>query len=336
MRALVCRAWGEIDGLQLVELPAPSPGPGELLLDVVATSANFADSIMVKGQYQTKPPFPFSPGLEAAGRVARIGPEVGGFQVGDKVMAILAHGGFAEQAIAKASETYPLFPGMSFAEGAAFPVAYISAHVAIRWQGRLEAGETLLVLGAAGGSGLAAVEIGKAMGARVIAAASSDERLAAVRQHGADEVVNYAATNLTERVMQLTADKGADVCFDPVGGKLFDAALSALGWGGRIVVFGFVGGVPQIPANRLLVKHRSAMGSSLRYFRWHRPDLLQRTISELADFHRAGKLKPLITHRLPLERGVEALRLLTERKAFGKVVIEVRPETARTDGAPPA
>ncbi|MBM3489888.1 MAG: NADPH:quinone oxidoreductase family protein [Alphaproteobacteria bacterium] len=326
MRALVCRAWGEIDSLELADVPAPKPGPGELLLDIVATSANFADSIMVKGQYQTKPAFPFSPGLEGAGRVAAVGPEVDGFKVGDRVMAILAHGGFAEQAIAKAAETYHLFPGMSFAHAAVFPVAYISAHVAIRWQGRLEAGETLLVLGAAGGSGLAAVEIGKAMAARVIAGASSDERLQAVKRHGADEVVNYARDNLTEQVMRLTADKGCDVCFDPVGGKLFDQALSALGWGGRVVLFGFVGGVPQIPANRLLVKHRSAMGSSLRYFRWHRPDLLRRSMEELAAHYRAGKLRPLISHRLPLEQGVEALRLLTRRQAFGKVVVDVRPE----------
>ncbi len=326
MRALVCRAWGAIDSLELADLPRPKPGPGELLLDVVASSANYADSLMVAGKYQTKPPFPFSPGLEAAGRVAEIGDDVEGFRPGDRVMAILAHGGFAEQAIAKADETFPLFDGMSFAEGAVFPVAYISAHVAIRWQGRMEPGETLLVLGAAGGSGLAAVEIGKAMGARVVAGASSDERLAAVRAHGADAVVNYATEDLKDRVMALTDDKGADVCFDPVGGKLFDGALSALGWGGRFIHFGFVGGVPQVPANRLLVKNRSAVGSSLRYFRWYRPDLLKRSLGELAAFHAEGRLKPMISHRVALAEGVEALRLLTDRSAFGKIVIEVRPQ----------
>jgi NADPH2:quinone reductase len=193
MRALICRAFGDIDTLELAELPAPEPGPGEVLLDVVASSANFADSIMVAGNYQTKPDFPFGPGLEASGRIRALGAGVEGFAPGDAVMATVPHSGFAEQAIAKAQMTWPLFDGMDFATAAAFPVAYLSAHAAIRWQGRLEAGECLLVLGAAGGSGMAAVEIGKAMGARVIAAASNDERLEAVRAHGADEIVNYAA-----------------------------------------------------------------------------------------------------------------------------------------------
>ena len=326
MRALICRAWGDIDSLEMGEMAAPVPGPGEILLDVVASSANFADTIMVAGKYQTKPDFPFAPGLEAAGRVARVGEGVGGFQPGDRVMATLAHGGFAEQAIAVEAETWPLFDGMSFADGAAFAVAYLSTHLAIRWQGRLEKGETMLVLGAAGGSGLAAVEIGKAMGARVIAGASSDERLKAVREHGADEVVNYANEDLKDKVMAITNGKGADVCFDPVGGKLFDSALSSLGWGGRFVHFGFVGGVPQVPANRLLVKHRSALGSSYRYFRWHRPDLVKRSMAELGEFYGQGHLHPIISRRLPLDQGVEALRLLTERRAFGKVVVDVAPE----------
>ncbi len=210
---------------------------------------------------------------------------------------------------------------MSFDEAGAFPVAYISSHVALRWQGRLEPGETLLVLGAAGGVGLTAVEIGKAMGARVIAAASTAEKLAVARERGADDLINYATEKLTDRVMALTNDKGADVCFDPVGGEIFDAALSSLGWGGRILLVGFVGGIPKIPANRLLVKHRAALGSSLRYFRWHAPDKLRRTVDELLQWYAEGKLRPCISHRLPLERSVEAIRLLTDRKAHGKVVV---------------
>jgi NADPH2:quinone reductase len=210
---------------------------------------------------------------------------------------------------------------MSFEEAGAFPVAYISSHVAIRWLGRLEPGETLLVLGAAGGVGLTAVEIGKAMGARVIAGASTAEKLAVARERGADDLVNYATEKLTDRVMALTDGKGADVCFDPVGGDLFDAALSALGWGGRILIVGFVGGVQQIPANRLLVKNRSALGSSLRYFRWHEPDKLRRSVDELLSWYEHGKLKPCISHRLPLEKSVEAIRLLTDRRAYGKIVV---------------
>src|SRR5215470_12930860 len=321
MRAVICRAWGAVEDLTIEEVPAPAPAADEVLIDVRATSVNYADSIMVAGKYQTRPPFPFSPGLETAGVVARCGDGVTRFRPGDRVMATLAYGGLAEQAVAKESETFAIPDGMSFDEAGAFPIAYISSDVAIRWQGRLEAGETLLVLGAAGGVGLTAVEIGKAMGARVIAGASTLDKLALAKEHGADELVNYATDNLTERVMALTADRGADVCFDPVGGELADAALSALGWGGRMLLVGFVGGVQQIPANRLLVKNRSALGSSLRYFRWHAPDKLLRTTTELLEWYGAGKLRPLVTHRLPLERSVEAIRLLTDRKAHGKIVV---------------
>src|SRR5712671_535098 len=325
MRALICRQWGGIDELTVGEAPVPEPAPGEVLIRVKATAVNYADSIMVAGRYQTKPPLPFSPGLETAGVVAACGREVSGLKPGDSVMAILAYGGLAEFAVAPAAETYIIPDGMSFAEAGAFPIAYISSHVAIRWQGRLEAGETLLVLGAAGGVGLAAVEIGKAMGAHVIAAASTPEKLAAAVEHGADATIDYSTDQLTDRVMALTEGRGADVCFDPVGGSLFDAALSSLGWGGRILLVGFVGGVPQIPANRLLVKHRAALGSSLRYFRWHAPDKLARSVAELLRWHGEGKLRPCVTHRLPLEQSVEAIRLLTERRAHGKVVVELEP-----------
>ena len=321
MRAVVCRAWGGVEDLKVEEVPAPAPGPGEVLVSVRATAVNYADALLVAGRYQTKPALPFSPGLETAGVVAATGEGVTRFARGDRVMAVLPYGGLAELAVAPEAETFAIPDGMTFEEAGAFPIAYISSHVALRWQGRLEPGETLLVLGAAGGVGLTAVEIGKAMGARVIAGASTAEKLAAARRRGADEIVNYASENLTERVMALTDGKGADVCFDPIGGDLFDAALSALGWGGRILLVGFVGGVPQIPANRLLVKHRAALGSSLRYFRWHAPDKLRRSVEELLGWYGEGRLRPLITHRLPLERTVEAIRLLTDRKAHGKVVV---------------
>src|SRR6266704_4792745 len=271
MRAVICRAWGPVDDLKPEHAAPPTPGPGQLVIDIKATGVNYADSIMVAGRYQTRPPFPFSPGLETAGVVTRRGEGVTRFKTGDRVMAILAYGGFAGQALADEAETFPIPDAMPFDEAGAFPIAYISSHVAIRWQGRLEAGETLLVLGAAGGVGLTAVEIGKAMGARVIAGASTAEKLAVAQEHGADALINYTAESLTERVMSLTNGAGVDVCFDPVGGDLFDAALSSLGWGGRILLVGFVGGIPRIPANRLLVKQRSALGCTLRYFRWHAP-----------------------------------------------------------------
>ena len=297
MRAVVCRAWGEVENLTLDDVPAPTPGEDEVLIDVRATAVNYADSLLVAGRYQTKPPLPFSPGLETAGVVAACGTGVTRFSSGDRVMAILPYGGLAERAVAPEAETFAIPDGMSFEEAGAFPIAYISSHAAIRWQGRLEPGETLLVLGAAGGVGLTAVEIGKAMGARVIAGASTAEKLAVARDRGADDGINYATEDLTERVMALTGGKGADVCFDPVGG------------------------VPQIPANRLLVKHRAALGSSLRYFRWHAPDKLRRSVEELIQWYEAGRLRPFVTHCLPLERGIEAIRLLTDRKAHGKVVV---------------
>jgi NADPH:quinone reductase len=321
MRAVICRAWGSVDDLKLEDVAPPTPGPGQVVIDVKATGVNYADAIMVAGRYQTRPPFPFSPGLETAGIVARCGDGVTHCKPGDRVMAILAYGGFAEQALADEGEVFAIPEQMPFDEAGAFPVAYVSSHVAIRWQGRLEAGETLLVLGAAGGVGLTAVEIGKAMGARVIAGASTAEKLAVARERGADATINYATEKLTERVMALTDGKGADLCFDPVGGDLFDAALSSLGWGGRILLVGFAGGIPSIPANRLLVKHRAALGSSLRYFRWHAPDKLRRSVEELIEWYGKGVLRPCLTHRLPLERSVEAIHLLTDRKAHGKVVV---------------
>lgn len=321
MRAMIAKAWGKPEDMELLDVPAPLPKPDEVVIAVRATAANYADSIMLAGHYQTKPPFPFSPGLEASGEVLACGSACTRLKPGDRVMAILSWGGFAEQVTAKESETWVIPDSMSFEDAGAFLTAYVSSHVAIRWQGRMEAGETMLVLGAAGGVGLTAVEIGKAMGARVIAAASTPEKLELTRAHGADETINYTSENLLERVMALTDGKGVDVCYDPVGGKLFDAALSSLGWGGRILLIGFVGGVPQIPANRLLVKHRAALGSSLRYFRWNRPDLLHRSMEELLGWYADGKLKPIVSARYPLDQAAAAIASLTERRATGKVVI---------------
>jgi NADPH2:quinone reductase len=324
MRALVCDAYGAVDALRVGELARPVPGPREILIEVIATAVNYADALMVGGTYQTRPEPPFAPGLEAAGVVSACGAEVTRFKPGDRVMALLAHGGMAEFAVAAESDAWPIPAAMSFDDAAVFPVAYISSDVALRWQARVAAGETLLVLGAAGGVGLTAVEIGVAMGATVIAAASTPERLAAAASRGAHHLINYRDEDLTAAVMRLSAQRGVDVCFDPVGGVLFDKALSSLAWGGRIVLVGFVGGVPRIPANRLLVKHRAAFGSSLRYFRWHAQDKLQASVAGLFDWYANGRLKPHITHHMPLAAGVAALKLLTERQAFGRVLVRVR------------
>ena len=212
MRALLCRAWGAVEDLSVDDVPTPTPATREILIAVKAAGVNYADALIVAGRYQERPPLPFSPGFEAAGSVAACGEGVTRFRPGDRVMALLPYGGLAEMALALETDTFAVPDGMSFEEAGAFPVAYISSHVALRWQGRLEPNETLLVLGAAGGLGLTAVEIGKAMGARVIAAASTTEKLAVARERGADDIVNYATEDLTARVLALTEGKGVDVC----------------------------------------------------------------------------------------------------------------------------
>ena len=323
MQGLICDRWSEVSELRIGKLEDPRPAADEVLIRVHTTAVNYADSIMVRGHYQTKPPFPFAPGLETAGEIVECGSEVTGFAPGDRVMAILAYGGLAELACAKAAEIYRIPDAMSWQDAAAFPIAYISSHVAIRWQGRLEAGESMLVLGAAGGVGLTAIEIGKAMGARVIAAASTQEKLNACISRGADDTLNYAEQDLKEEVARLTEGNGVDVVFDPVGGDLFDSALSSLGWGGRILLVGFVGGVPKIPANRLLVKHRAALGSSLRYFRWHAPKKLEQSVSELLAWYGEGKLRPMVTETFPLSGAATAIARLTDRRAIGRILVEI-------------
>ena len=323
MRSVMCREWGEPSVLKLEDVAPPKAAPGEILLDVKAASVNFADIVMTEGNYQTKPDFPFAPGLEAAGTIAELGQGVTGFTVGDKVLAKLAYGGFADQAVARVQDTYHVPDGMPWDVAGAFYVGYVSSHVALRWQGQVEAGQTVLVLGASGGTGLTAVEISKAMGATVIAGASSADKLDVAIEHGADHGINYRDEDLKARVNDLTSGEGVDVVFDPVAGELFDPALSSLGWGGRYLIFGFVGGIPKIPANRLLVKHRSAMGCSLRYFTDKAPEKLAISMDELFAMYAQGKLKPLISATYPLERTVEAMEELRQRKATGRVVVTV-------------
>jgi NADPH2:quinone reductase len=321
MRALICDHWGEIDELTVETVQPPEPSDSQVLIDVEATAINYADAIMVSGNYQTKPPFPFSPGLETAGIILSCGSSVTRFQPGDRVMSLLHFGGLAEQAVAEESDTWKIPESMNFINAGAFPVAYLSSDVALRWQGRLERDETLVVLGAAGGVGLTAVEIGKALGAIVIACASTKEKLDVAKSRGADATINYATHDLKSEIMKLTDEHGADVCFDPIGGDYFDPALSSLGWGGRYVHVGFVGGVPKIPANRLLVKNRTAAGSSLRYFRWYAQQKLQQSMTSLMEWYAAGALRPLVTHQLPLAQSAQAIKLLTERRAHGRVLV---------------
>ncbi|RKH03485.1 NADPH:quinone oxidoreductase family protein [Corallococcus carmarthensis] len=324
MRAIVCGTWGGPEQLTLTEFPEPVPKSDEVKIDVHACSVNFADLLMIGGTYQTRPALPFVPGLEAAGTIASA-PEGSGFQPGDRVVAILWHGGYAEQAVASARETFLLPAGVSFDVGAALTSAYVSTALALTRVAHLKPSEVLLVLGASGGVGLAAVQLGKALGATVIAVASTPDKLAVARAAGADHVISHADANWKEQVLAVAGSSGVSVCFDPVGGPLFDPALSTLGWGGRYVLVGFAAGqAPNIPAHRLLVKHRAVLGSSLRYFRYHDPAALRETMDQLFSWYAQGRITPRITLRLPLDQTADGLRTLAERRAIGKVVIHVR------------
>jgi NADPH:quinone reductase len=330
MRAIVCRTWGGPEQLTVDDVPAPVPKADEVKIDVSACSINFADLLMIGGTYQTKPPLPFVPGLEAAGTIANA-PEGFGFAPGDRVVAFLWHGGYAEQAVASVNETVHLPSTVSFDVAAALTSAYASTALALMRVAQLEASQVLLVLGAGGGVGLAAVQLGKALGARVIAVASTPDKLAIARESGADHAVSSAEADWKAQVIAAAGPAGVNVCVDPVGGPLFDPALSTLGWGGRYVLVGFAAGqAPSIPAHRLLVKHRAVLGCSLRYFRFHEPSALRETMARLFTWYAQGRVAPRITGRLPLARTADGLRALAERRASGKLVVHVRED----DGHP--
>lgn len=322
MRAVLCDQWGGPEVLRVADVEPPVPGPGEVALAVHAAGVNFADILMVAGQYQEKPAFPFSPGLEAAGTVSAVGPGVGRVAPGDRVLALTDWGTFAESAVAAESDVFPIPAAMDFATAAGFPIAYGTAHGALTWRAGLKAGEALLVHGAAGGAGLAAVEVGRALGATVIATARGPDRLAVARAHGADHLIDTAAEDIRARVKAATGGRGADVVFDPVGGAVFEASLRAVAWGARLIVIGFAAGqVPHIPANILLVKNISAVGFYWGSYRRHAPDLIAAQFAELFAWFEQGRLRPHVSHALDLAGADEALGLLKDRKATGKVVL---------------
>jgi len=335
MRAIVCREWGELESLRLEDVPPPALRPGTGRVGVRACSANFADVLITRGEYQEQPPFPFSPGMEVSGVVLEVGEDIESLestavlQPGDRVLALLDHGGYAEEVVTEAAGVTRLPEAMSFAEAAAFPVAYGTSHLALRHRADLRPGETLLVHGAAGGVGLTAVEIGKALGATVIASASTAEKLQIASDHGADHLINYASEDIRERVLALT--DGVDVVYDPVGGDAFTASLRCINPGGRILVIGFASGtVPQIPANHLLVKDASVLGLSLGQLRRHRPEVVRAAMTEALRWYAEGKLRPLVSATFELADAPQAMALLRDRKATGKVVVLVGDGT---DGA---
>lgn len=322
MRALVCNEYGPPDSLQIEECDDPVPEAGQILVDVAAAGINFPDVLAIAGKYQVKTPTPFIPGNEAAGVVAAIGDGVTHFAVGDKVMVNSPGGAFAEKCVADQNKSMPLPEGMSFEQGAGFTVTYGTSYHALRQRAELGEGETVLVLGAAGGVGITAVEIAKAMGARVIAAASSDAKLEFAKEAGADELVNYSSQPLKETVKSLTDGNGVDVVYDPVGGELADQAFRATAWHGRFLVVGFASGeIPQFPANIALLKEASIVGVWWGTWAMKNPKLQIRNMQELAMMIKAGKLTPRVTESYPLDDFAQAFAAITERRARGKVIL---------------
>lgn len=330
MQAVLCQEFAPRERLALAQIEAPKAGPGQVVLAVEACGLNFFDGLMVEGKYQTKPDLPFVPGSEVAGTIAEIGAGVSGFSLGQRVLAFAGIGGYAEQVACDASRVVAIPDEMPFDIAAGFLITYATSHHALKDRAGLRPGETLLVLGAAGGVGLAAVELGKRMGATVIAAASSDEKLELCQAHGADHLVNYAASDLRSALKELTGGRGVDVVYDPVGGEKSEIALRGLALNGRHLVIGFAAGeIPKIPLNLLLLKQSSLIGVFWGAFARANPAQHGANMRELFDWVREGALRPHISARFPLTSHAEALAMVMERRAKGKVVLCIGPEARR-------
>jgi NADPH2:quinone reductase len=324
MKAVVCQAFGPPENLVYTDVDAPVAGPRQVVISVRASGVSFPDTLIVQGKYQVKPPLPFSPGSEVAGIVKAVGSDVSSVKVGDRVSAFITWGGFAEEIVADEHALTVLPEGMDFAAASLLTLNYGTTYHALKDRGGLKEGETLLVLGAAGGVGSAAVELGKVMGARVIAAASSDEKLAVSRRHGADAVINYSSESLKERAKDLTGGNGADVVFDPVGDRYSEEALRAIAWQGRYLVIGFAAGdIPRIPLNLTLLKGCSIVGVFWGSFAQREPAHNRANLQQIYRWYVEGKLQPEISARYPLEHAVEALNEIIARRVKGKVILQV-------------
>ncbi len=322
MKAVLCRSYGPPESLVVDDVDPLQPGRGEAVVAMRAASVNFPDLLIIQNKYQFKPPLPFSPGSEMAGEVKAVGEGVSSVAPGDRVMAFTTYGAFAEEVKTDARRLLPIPEGMDFATAAAFGLTYATSDHALRDRAALKAGETLLVLGAAGGVGIAAIEIGKLLGARVIACASTDDKLGVCREHGADDTINYATEDLRGRIGELTAGRGPDAIFDPVGGPYTEPALRSIAWRGRLLVVGFAAGeIPRIPLNLPLLKGCSVVGVFWGDFTRREPERFVDQMRQLGVWYAHGRIRPHIAARYPLDRAAEALRLLADRKAAGKVVL---------------
>jgi NADPH2:quinone reductase len=328
MRAVLCKAFGPPESLVVEEVEDPQPAPGQIVIDIGACAVNFPDVLMIQNLYQFKPPLPFSPGSEVAGVVSAVADDVTDVKPGDRVLALTTWGGMAEKVATAASAAIPLPDNIDDVHASGLLYAYGTSIHALRDRADLQKGEVLLVLGAAGGVGLAAVELGAQMGATVIAAASSDEKLELCRQHGAALTINYATEDLKTRIRELTGGAGADVVYDPVGGSYSEPALRSVAWNGRFLVIGFAAGdIPKIPLNLPLLKGCSVVGVFWGAFVGRSPEHNRKNVEDLVAWWKEGKIKPYVSSTYPLEQAPEALRELADRKAMGKVVVTMNSAT---------
>ena len=327
MKAIVCKSYGPPENLVLEDIDDPVASGNEAIVKVYSASLNFPDGLQIQGKYQFQPPMPFTPGSEVGGIITSVGAGLQGFSVGDRVMATPGIGGLAEQVAVKADGLRKIPDSMDFKTAAGFAMIYTTSYYALKQRAQLKPDETLLVLGASGGVGLAAVELGKVMGARVIAAASSDEKLEFVNRLHPDALLNYSDGELKERVKDLTKGRGADVIYDPVGGDLFDQSCRCINWNGRLLVIGFASGrIPEYKANLALLKGASMVGVFLGRFRKEEPEEYENNFAELLQMYDEGKLKPIVTESFAMSDFVDAFNVFTERKVMGKVTLEIRKE----------
>jgi NADPH:quinone reductase len=322
-KAIVCRELGPPESLRLETFAAPPLSPGQARVAIHAAGINFPDILMAAGEYQLKPPLPFTPGVEAAGDVVEVN-DAGGITVGDKVIVKMRHGAYSDEAVVTPSQLTPLPSTFDYAEGATFLAGHGTAYHALIDRGQLQPGEVLLVHGAGGGVGLAAVEMGKMLGATVIAAASYEEKLAVAKAKGADHLVLYDREPFREAVKRVTDGRGADVVFDPVGGEVFENSMRCINWGARLLIIGFTGGIGLARTNLLMIKGASVIGVRAGEAVRKNPALGEVRIKALLEWAEAGKIRPNVSHRLPLEDYAKAMRLLLERKAIGRVALITR------------
>lgn len=324
MKAVLCESFGPAENLTLADIEAPQLLPGHVIVEIRACALNFPDVLMIEGKYQSLPPFPFTPGGEFAGVVSEVADDVQNWQVGDEVFGACGHGAMAEQICVSAKSLRAKPQSMGFAQASGISTTYGTSYYALKQRANLQAGETLLVLGAAGGVGLAAVELGKAMGARVIAAASSPEKLRIAQQAGADDLIDYSDGELKEKVKTLTEGKGVDVIYDPVGGPMFDQCMRCINWGGRVLIVGFVGGdIPKVPTNLILLKSCQVVGVFYGAFSGRFPAENQQNFVEIIDMFNSGNLKALVGGEYALDDYVDALNCLSQRRAVGKIVVNI-------------